>query len=71
MQFGPAGDSIWFRDSTLMSIWVQPLDGAPSRPLLQLRNQHLSTFCVSPDRRRLIYASGSELKDVVLIRHFN
>jgi Tol biopolymer transport system component/DNA-binding winged helix-turn-helix (wHTH) protein len=72
MQFAPAGDAIWYRDNMLMSIWVQPLDGAPSSLLLQLgEQQHLSAFCVSPDRRRLTYASGTELKDVVLITNFN
>lgn len=71
MRWAPTGDSISYRDNTFTSIWRLPLDGTPPSPLLQLRNQHLSTFCYSQDGRRLAYSSGAELTDVVLITRFN
>jgi len=71
MEWAPAGDSLWYRDSTLTSIWVLPLDGAPPSPLIKLTNQTLSTFSFSQDHRRLAYSSGPQLSDVVLIRRFN
>jgi Tol biopolymer transport system component/DNA-binding winged helix-turn-helix (wHTH) protein len=71
VQWGPGGDSLWYRDSTLTSIWVLPIDGTPPSPLLKLRNQTLSTFSFSQDGRRLAYSSGPQLSDVVLITRFN
>jgi Tol biopolymer transport system component/DNA-binding winged helix-turn-helix (wHTH) protein len=71
MQWGPGGDSLWYRDSTLTSIWVLPIDGTLPSPLLKLRNQSLSTFSFSQDGRRLAYSSGPQLSDVVLITRFN
>ena len=71
VRWTPTGDSLSYRDNTLTSIWQLPLDGTPPSPLLQLRNQLLSTFCYSQDGRRLAYSSGAELRDVVLITRFN
>ena len=71
MRWSPTGDSISYRDNAFTSIWKLPLDGTPPSPLLQLRNQLLSTFCYSRDGRRLVYSSGTELRDVVLITRFN
>jgi len=71
MQWAPAGDSLWYRDNTLTSIWVLPLDGTPPSLLIKLSNQTLSTFSFSQDRRRLVYSSGPQLSDVVLITRFN
>jgi Tol biopolymer transport system component len=71
MQWGPGGNSLWYRDSTLTSIWVLPLDGTPPSPLIKLRNQTLSTFSFSPDGRWFAYSSGPQLRDVVQITRFN
>ncbi len=71
MQWAPKGDSLWYRDNTLTSIWVLPLDGTPPSPLIKLTNQTLSTFCFSRDGRRLAYSSGPQLSDVVLITRFS
>ncbi|HKU75594.1 MAG TPA: winged helix-turn-helix domain-containing protein [Pyrinomonadaceae bacterium] len=71
MQWAPAGDSLWYRDNTLTSIWVLPLDGTPTRPLIKLNNQTLSTFSISQNGQRLVYSSGPQLSDVVLIKRFN
>lgn len=70
MQWAPTGDSLLYRDNTLTSIWLLPLDDTPPNPVLKLRNQTLSTFCFSPDGRRLAYSSGLQLRDVVLITRF-
>lgn len=71
MHWAPTGDSLWYRDNTLTSIWLLPLDDRPPNPMLKLRNQTLSTFSFSPDGRRLAYSSGPQLSDVVLITRFN
>jgi Tol biopolymer transport system component len=71
MKWAPAGDALWYRDNTLTSIWVLPLDGTPPSQLIKLPNQTLSTFSISQDGRRLAYASGPQLSDVVLITRFN
>jgi Tol biopolymer transport system component len=71
MQWAPSGDGLWYRDNTLTSIWVLPLDGTPPRALIKLANQTLSTFSFSRDGRRLAYSSGLQLSDVVLITRFN
>lgn len=71
MQWAPSGDSLWYRDNTMTSIWVLPLDGKPPSPLIKLTNQTLSTFSFSQDGRRLAYSSGPQQSDVVLITRFN
>jgi Tol biopolymer transport system component len=71
MRWAPAGDSLWYRDNTLTSIWQLPFDGTPPKSLMKLRNQTLSTFSFSPDGRQFAYSSGPELADVVLITRFN
>lgn len=71
MQWAPAGDSLWYRDNTLTSIWVLPLDGTPPSALVKLNNQTLSTFSLSKNGQRLVYSSGPQLSDVVLIKRFN
>ncbi|HEY0729081.1 MAG TPA: winged helix-turn-helix domain-containing protein [Pyrinomonadaceae bacterium] len=71
MQWAPSGDSLWYRDNTMTSIWVLPLDGKPSSALMKLTNQTLSTFSFSQDGRRLAYSSGPQQSDVVLITRFN
>lgn len=71
MQWAPAGDALWYRDNTLTSIWVLPLDGTPPSALIKLANQTLSTFSFSRDGRRLAYSSGPQQSDVVLITRFN
>jgi Tol biopolymer transport system component/DNA-binding winged helix-turn-helix (wHTH) protein len=71
MRWAPDGHSLWYRDSTLTSIWQMPLDGTPPSEIIKLRNQNLSTFDFSRDGRKLVYASGPELGDVVMITRFN
>lgn len=71
MSWTPTSHSLLYRDNTLTSIWLLPLDGTPPSLLFQLRNQTLSTFSFSQDGRRLAYSSGPQLRDVVLITRFN
>jgi serine/threonine protein kinase/Tol biopolymer transport system component len=71
MHWAPTGDALFYRDTTITSIWLQPLDGTPPSLVLKLRNQTLSTFRFSPDGRRLAYSSGPQLRDVVMITRFN
>ena len=71
MRWSPAGDSLSYRDNTSAGVWRLPLDGTPPSPLLTLHGERLFSFSYSPDGRRLAYASGPFLSDVVLITKFN
>ena len=71
MRWAPAGDSLSYHDNTLTGIWRMPVDGTTPTPLMNLRGERISTFCYSPDGRRLAYASGPSLSDVILITQFN
>ncbi len=71
MRWAPSGDSLSYRDSTLTSVWRLPLDGTPSSPLMNLRNHRLYSFRYSQDGRKLAYASGPILSDVIMITRFN
>lgn len=71
MRWAPAGDSLSYRDSSLTGLWRLPLDGTPPSPLMNLRGERLHNFCYSQDGRRLAYASGPNMSDVILITRFN
>jgi TolB protein len=71
MRWAPTGDALTYRDSTLSGLWRLPLDGAPPAPLMSLRGERLLSFAYSPDGRRLAYAGGPNLSDVILITRFN
>jgi Tol biopolymer transport system component/DNA-binding winged helix-turn-helix (wHTH) protein len=71
MSWAPAGDSLSYRDNALTGIWRLPLDGTPPGPLMSLRGEQLFSFCYSQDGRRLAYARGPNLTDVILITRFN
>jgi len=67
MRFAPAGDSLTYRDNTLSSLWRMPLDGSPASALMNLRGERISSFSYSQDGRRLAFASGPSLSDVIMI----
>jgi Tol biopolymer transport system component/DNA-binding winged helix-turn-helix (wHTH) protein len=69
MRWAPAGDSLTYRNNTLSSLWRLPIDGTDPNPLIDLSGQRLHSFCYSQDGRRLAYASGLNLSDVILITH--
>lgn len=71
LHWGPEGNSLTYRENKTNGIWRLPLDGTPASPLLTLPNQHFYDFSYSPDGRQLAYASGPDLSDVLLIKHFN
>jgi Tol biopolymer transport system component/DNA-binding winged helix-turn-helix (wHTH) protein len=71
MHWDPAGDSLSYQDLAATGIWRLPLDGTPPAPLLNLRGEQLFSFCYSQDGRRLAYAGGPSLSDVILITRFN
>jgi Tol biopolymer transport system component/DNA-binding winged helix-turn-helix (wHTH) protein len=71
MRWSPKGDALIYRDSTLTSLWRLPLDGTPPSAVMNLRSDDLSSFSYSHDGRKLAYASGSNLTDVILITGFN
>ena len=70
MRWSPSGDSLTYRASGTTSLWRLPLDGTAPSPLMNLSHEHLYDFCYSPDGRQLAYASGADLNDVILIKHF-
>lgn len=70
MHWDPSGDALCYRTSTLNGIGRQPLDGTAASTILTLRDR-LFSFSYSLDGRRLAYASGPNLGDVILITGFN
>lgn len=52
------------------SVWVQPLDGGPSKKLVELGNDRVFAFDWSPDGKRLACVRGRWAANVVLIRGF-
>lgn len=71
LRWPPVGDSLTFRAGNATAIWRLPLDGTPPSPLLTLSDEHLYDFNYSPDGRQLAYASGPDVSDVLVIKHFN
>jgi hypothetical protein len=63
-------ETLTYRDNTLTSLWRMPLNGSSSSAILKLRGEQLVSFCYSQDGRRLAYASGPNLSDVILITRF-
>jgi Tol biopolymer transport system component/DNA-binding winged helix-turn-helix (wHTH) protein len=70
LHWEPSGNAICYRSTKLNGIGCQPLDGGEPTTLLTLRDR-LYTFCYSSDGRKLAYASGPNLGDVILITGFN
>lgn len=53
------------------TISLQPLNGAPPRTLLDLANDSLYWFDLSPDNQQIAYISGSSALNLLLIRDLN
>ena len=70
MHWTPDGDAIAYQEST-GGLWKMPIDGTPPSELINLRGERLHYFRYSYDGRRLVYASGPSMTDVILITHFN
>lgn len=71
MRWAPGGDSLTYRDNSSASLWRLPLDGAAPTQIMKVRGDRLHTFCYSHDGRRLAFAGGPNLSDVILITRFN
>lgn len=69
--WAPASNALTYRDNSLTSLWRLPLDGSEPSRITTLRGEHLYTFCYSRDGRRLAYASGPNVSDVILMTGFN
>lgn len=63
------GKSIAFINSPggLSDIWIQPLDGRPTKPLTTLKSEQILAFDWSPDGRSLAFVRRIETADVVLM----
>lgn len=70
LHWHPSGDALCYRTNTLNGIGRQPLDGSEASTILNLHDR-VYTFSYSLDGRRLSYASGPNLGDVILITGFN
>jgi Tol biopolymer transport system component/DNA-binding winged helix-turn-helix (wHTH) protein len=71
MHWTPAGDAIAYRESATGGIWKMPIDGTPPSEVLNTRGGRVHYFRYSHDGRRLVYASGPTISDVILITKFN
>jgi Tol biopolymer transport system component len=52
------------------NLWLQPLDGAPSRKITNFDDDHLLRFDLSPDGKHLMVVRGVLSRDAVLIENF-
>jgi Tol biopolymer transport system component len=66
------GRSLAFRVTTkgVGNVWSYPVDGGPIKQITDFRNDQVFNFRWSPDGKALVFARGSEISDVVLIRDF-
>ena len=71
MRWTPEGDAIAYQENTMGGLWKMPIDGTAPSQLLDLRGDRLHYFRYSHDGRRLVYASGPNLTDVILITKLN
>jgi eukaryotic-like serine/threonine-protein kinase len=71
VRWPPPGDAFIYRDKAMTGLWRLPLDGSPPSSVMTLRNEQLYQFSYSYDGRRLAYASGPNVSDLVLITRFN
>ncbi|HEX2269104.1 MAG TPA: hypothetical protein VHH35_06200, partial [Pyrinomonadaceae bacterium] len=71
MQWTPEGDAIAYVESATGDLWKMPIDGTPPSQLLNLRGERLHYFRYSYDGRRLVYSSGTDMADVIVITKFN
>jgi eukaryotic-like serine/threonine-protein kinase len=71
MRWSPSGDALMYRNQARTGLWRLPLDGSKPTSLMTLRDEQLFTFSYSHDGRRLAYASGPNLSDVILITGFD
>ncbi len=50
------------------NVWLQPIDGGPSRQLTYFREHFIFAFALSPDGRSVACVRGTRSADVVLIK---
>jgi len=69
IRWSPDGKSIAFPNSSegRSDIWVQPLDGSPTKQLTKFKAEDILAFDWSPDGRSLAFVRNMETSDVVLI----
>jgi Tol biopolymer transport system component len=70
VQFTPDGKSIAYavRDNGVDNLWVQPLDGSPSRQITNFKSEQISMFDWSPDGKSLALRRIHNESDVVLLQ---
>jgi Tol biopolymer transport system component/DNA-binding winged helix-turn-helix (wHTH) protein len=69
VRWSPDGASVTFPNSSsgFSDIWLQPLNGGPTKQLTHLKAEQIQAFEWSPDGRTLALIRGTETRDVVLI----
>jgi eukaryotic-like serine/threonine-protein kinase len=69
-KFMPDGKGVAFlvREKGVDNLWVQPLDGSPSRALTRFSSELISSFAFSPDGTRVAYDRGHSDFDAILLR---
>lgn len=58
------------QEKGVSNLWVQPLNGAPPKPLTHFKTGRFSVFAWSPDGQWLAYQRQTATSDVVLLRNF-
>jgi Tol biopolymer transport system component len=67
----PDGRSLMYiaNDKGVSNIWLQPVDGSPSRRLTDFTSGSIYHFAYSLDGTRLFLARGNQIRDAILIKN--
>jgi eukaryotic-like serine/threonine-protein kinase len=70
LQFAPDGKFVAYasREKGVDNVWLQPLDGSPGHPITDFKSEHIWSFSLSPDGKRLAVLRGHYDSDVVLLQ---
>jgi len=70
ISFTPDGHGIVYSvlEKSVNNLWVQPLDGAPARPLTHFAAERIFRFAYSRDGTKIAFERGHVESDAVLLR---
>ena len=71
VRFTPDGKGLLYNTSDIKNdggnLWIQPLDGNPPKPFIELKNEKIYWVDFSPDGKKLFYTRGQTNSNIVLI----
>ena len=75
LEWSPEGKNLIFNASETYrdggSLWLQPLDGTPPKPLLEIKEDRVFWVAWSPDKQKLFMTRGKTVSNIVLLTKNN